>query len=68
MMSLESVANDRLRHRRETMAVMAPGGVADGTRLDAEVGDGLAVGRRVVGTRAPWCALFDRAHRTAARR
>ena len=32
---------------------MAPGGVADGTRLEAEVGDGLAVGRRVVGTRAP---------------
>ena len=48
--------------------MMAPGVVADGTRLDAEVGDGLAVGSRVVGTRAPWCALFDRAHRTAARR
>ena len=28
----------------------AGGGVADGTRLDAEVGDGLPVGRRVVGT------------------
>ena len=29
---------------------MAPGGVADGTRLDAEVGYGLPVGSRFVGT------------------
>ncbi len=35
---------------RETMAGMAHGGVADGTRLDAEVGYGLPVGRRFVGT------------------
>ena len=35
---------------RETMAGLAPGGVADGTRLDAELGYGLAVGRRFVGT------------------
>ena len=35
---------------RETMAGMAPGGVADGTRLDAEVGYGLPVGSRFVGT------------------
>ena len=32
------------------MAGLAHGGVADGTRLDVEVGDGLPVGRRVVGT------------------
>ena len=35
---------------RETMAGMARGGVADGTRLDAEVGYGLPVGSRFVGT------------------
>ena len=35
---------------RETMAGMAHGGVADGTRLNAEVGYGLPVGRRFVGT------------------
>ena len=35
---------------RETMAGMAHGGVADGTRLDAEVGYGLPVGSRFVGT------------------
>ena len=35
---------------RETMAGMAPGGVANGTRLDAEVGYGLPVGSRFVGT------------------
>ena len=32
------------------MAGMAPGGGASGTRLDGEVGYGLAVGRRFVGT------------------
>ena len=35
---------------RETMAGMAHGGLADGTRLEAEVGYGLPVGRRFVGT------------------
>ena len=35
---------------RETMAGMAHGGVADGNRLNAEVGYGLPVGRRFVGT------------------
>ena len=35
---------------RETMAGLASGGVADGTRLEAQVGYGLAVGRRFVGT------------------
>ena len=35
---------------QETMAGMARGGVADGTRLDAEVGYGLPVGSRFVGT------------------
>ena len=35
---------------RETMAGMAHGGVADGTRLDADVGYGLPVGSRFVGT------------------
>ena len=35
---------------QETMAGMAPGGGASGTRLDGEVGYGLAVGRRFVGT------------------
>ena len=35
---------------RETMAGMAHGGGANGTRLDAEVGYGLAVGSRFVGT------------------
>ena len=35
---------------RETMAGIAHGGVADGTRLDAEVGYGLPVGSRFVGT------------------
>ena len=35
---------------QETMAGMARGGGADGTRLDAEVGYGLAVGSRFVGT------------------
>ena len=35
---------------RETMAGLAPGGGADGTRLDAELGYGLPVGRRFVGT------------------
>ena len=35
---------------QETMAGLARGGVADGTRLDAEVGYGLAVGSRFVGT------------------
>ena len=35
---------------RETMAGMAHGGVADGTRLEAEVGYGLPVGSRFVGT------------------
>ena len=34
---------------RETMAGMAHGGVADGTRLEAEVGYGLPVGSRFVG-------------------
>ena len=32
------------------MAGLAPGGVANGTRLDAELGYGLPVGRRFVGT------------------
>ena len=35
---------------RETMAGMAHGDVADGTRLEAEVGYGLPVGSRFVGT------------------
>ena len=35
---------------RETMAGLAPGGIADGTRLEAEVGYGLPVGSRFVGT------------------
>ena len=35
---------------QETMAGLAHGGVADGTRLEAEVGYGLAVGSRFVGT------------------
>ena len=35
---------------RETMAGMAHGGVAQGNRLDGEVGYGLPVGRRFVGT------------------
>ena len=35
---------------RETMAGLAPGGVASGTRLEGEVGYGLPVGRRFVGT------------------
>ena len=35
---------------QETMAGMAPGVVASGTRLDGEVGYGLPVGRRFVGT------------------
>ena len=35
---------------RETMAGMAPGGVASGNRLDGEVGYGLPVGSRLVGT------------------
>ena len=35
---------------RETMAGMANGGVADGNRLDGEVGYGLPVGSRFVGT------------------
>ena len=35
---------------RETMAGMAHGGVAQGNRLDGEVGYGLPVGRRLVGT------------------
>ena len=35
---------------QETMAGMAPGGGADGTRLEAEVGYWLPVGRRFVGT------------------
>ena len=35
---------------RETMAGLAHGGVADGTRLDAELGYGLPVGSRFVGT------------------
>ena len=35
---------------RETMAGMANGGVASGNRLDGEVGYGLPVGRRFVGT------------------
>ena len=35
---------------RETMAGMARGGVAQGNRLDGEVGYGLPVGRRFVGT------------------
>ena len=35
---------------RETMAGMAHGGVADGNRLDADVGYGLPVGSRFVGT------------------
>ena len=35
---------------QETMAGMARGGGADGTRLDAEVGYGLPVGSRFVGT------------------
>ncbi len=35
---------------RQTMAGMAPGGVASGNRLDGEVGYGLPVGSRFVGT------------------
>ena len=35
---------------RETMAGMAAGGFAAGNRLDGEVGDGLALGSRYVGT------------------
>ena len=35
---------------RETMAGLAHGGVADRTRLDAELGYGLPVGSRFVGT------------------
>ena len=35
---------------RETMAGMAHGGVAQGNSLDAEVGYGLPVGSRFVGT------------------
>ena len=35
---------------RETMAEMAHGGFAQGSRLDGEVGYGLPVGRRLVGT------------------
>ena len=35
---------------RETMAGMAPGADAHGTRLEAEVGYGLPVSRRFVGT------------------
>ena len=35
---------------RETMAGMAHGSVASGNRLDGEVGYGLPVGRRFVGT------------------
>ena len=35
------------------MAGLAHGGVADGTRLEAEVGYGLPVGSRFVGTRVP---------------
>ena len=35
---------------RETMGGMAPGGVAQGNRLDGEVGYGLPVGSRFVGT------------------
>ena len=35
---------------RQTMAGMAPGGVASGNRLDGEVGYGLPVGGRLVGT------------------
>ena len=35
---------------RETMAGLTPGGVANGTRFDAEVGYGLPVGSRFVGT------------------
>ena len=35
---------------RETMAGMAHGGLASGNRLDGEVGYGLPVGRRFVGT------------------
>ena len=35
---------------RETMAGLAPGAVAAGTRLEGEVGYGLPVGRRFVGT------------------
>ena len=35
---------------RETMAGLAPGGVAQGTRLEGEVGYGLPVGSRFVGT------------------
>ena len=35
---------------RETMAGMAQGGLADGNRLDGEVGYGLPVGSRFVGT------------------
>ena len=35
---------------RETMAGLAPDGGASGTRLEGEVGYGLAIGHRVVGT------------------
>ena len=35
---------------RETMTSMAHGGVADGNRLDTEIGYGLPVGNRFVGT------------------
>ena len=35
---------------QETMAGMSQGGVASGSRLDAELGYGLPVGRRLLGT------------------
>ena len=46
----ESMSGAEALWGRETMAGMAHGGVADGTRLEAEVGYGLPVGSRLVGT------------------
>ena len=45
---------------QETMAGMARGGGADGTRLDAEVGYGLPVSSRFVGT--PTCGVGTSEH------
>ena len=46
----ESMSGAEALWGRETMAGMAHGGGADGTRLEAEVGYGLPVGSRLVGT------------------
>ena len=45
---------------RQTMAGLASGGVASGNRLDGEVGYGLPVGRRFVGT--PWVGVSTSEH------